>query len=342
MILTRAPYRISFFGGGTDYDTWFNRHGGVFLSSAIDHHVSIILRRKPALDSHQYRIVWRMLEDVNRVDHIQHPFVRAALARRNFDTGLDVVYFGDLPHGSGMGSSSSFGVAFLTALNQLMNISQTPHEMAQEVYEIERNILQETVGIQDQMASAHGGFNFGEIAQDGTVSITPIAISQDRLVELNSRLLLIFTGLSRHASEIASAQIDLMDTKEQHLKQMTDIAYRARKVLESDEDLDHFGELLNQTWTLKRQLSPLIETDIANSIYEKATKHGAIGGKLLGAGGGGFMCFYIADGRYEEVSDALSEYGQMPFKLAERGPRMVIDRPQRYADYYDKIWTSAK
>lgn len=340
MIISRAPYRVSFFGGGTDYPEWYKEHGGVFLSTTIDHYISIVIRRKPALDKHRYRVVWRELEDVHNVDNIQHPFVRAALQKREFKYGLDVVYFGELPHGSGLGSSSAFGAAFLTALNELQEKECTKFDLAKEVFYIEREMLGETVGIQDQMASAFGGFNFGRIEKHGYVSLETISQSQEQLNALNDNLLFVFTGLSRSASEVAKEQVQSFKQKELVLHRMHEIAYEAFTILRSGRNLDDFGKLLHESWQLKRSLSQSITTSTVEEIYEEAIRAGALGGKLLGAGGGGFMIFYVpTKSRMNKVKKALSRFSQVPFRMSSRGAHVIAATPQSYSDYYDKLWS---
>jgi len=341
MIISRAPYRISFFGGGTDYPEWYKEHGGVFLSSAIDHHINIILRQKPSLDNFRYRVVWRELENVETVDAIKHPFVRAALQKRKINTGLDVVYFGQLPHGAGIGSSSSFGVAFLTALNALEELQSTPYDLAQEVFEIEHDLLGETVGVQDQFTASFGGFNFGQIDTSGKVTLEKLNLPARRIKALNDRLFFVFSGVSRHASSIALSQVTNFPHKQTVLQRMQELAYMAKDILTSDQSLDDFGELLHESWMLKKSLSPKVSTDLVEDMYNKARSAGALGGKLLGAGGGGFMLFYVPENVKSAVSKALENYVYMPICLDAKGAEITMNSPQKYADYYDKIWSVA-
>jgi len=338
MIVSRAPYRVSFFGGGTDYHEWFSEHGGFFLSSAIDHHISIVLRRKPALDKYRYRVVWRELEDVEEADMIQHPFVRAALLERDAPTGLDIVYFGDLPHGAGLGSSSTFGVAFLTALNAMTGKETTRYDMATEVYHIEREVLGETVGVQDQFAAAFGGINFGRIARDGSVSLERISLSGERLKALTDRLVFVFTGTSRHASDVAASQVKNFGQKQALLSRMSEMAIEARDILKSNVSLDEFGELLHESWMLKRQLSDKVAPAFVDELYNEARKEGVIGGKLLGAGGGGCMMLFTREGDKERISECLKKFVQVPVKLDAGGPQIVVNMPQKYSSYYDRVW----
>lgn len=341
MIISRAPYRVSFFGGGTDYPEWFQEHGGVFLSSAIDHHINIILRRKPSLDMHPYRIVWRELEEVQSIDAIKHPFVRAALTKRKSETGLDVVYFGQLPHGAGIGSSSSFGVAFLTALNALTGYESTKYDMAKEVIEIEHDILKETVGVQDQFASTFGGLNFGRIDTNGHVSLEQINLSGERLHTLNKNLIFAFTGISRKATEVAQSKVSNFKNKQSALHEMYKMAFQAKDILTSTSDLDDFGLLMNESWKLKRSLSEQVSTSFVDDIYERALQAGALGGKLLGAGGGGFMLFYVPDGAHDAVSKALEPLAQVPISLDADGAQIVMNSPSKYSEHYDRVWSLA-
>lgn len=341
MIISRAPYRVSFFGGGTDYPEWYREHGGVFLSSAIDHHINIILRKKPSLDKHPYRVVWRELEEVESLDAIKHPFVRAALQKRKSETGLDIVYFGQLPHGAGIGSSSSFGVAFLTALNALTGYECTKYDLAKEVIEIEHDILKETVGVQDQFAATFGGLNFGRIDTNGHVSLEQINLSGERLQKLNNNLIFAFTGISRRASEVAHSKVSNFGNKQAALHEMQKMAFQAKDILTSNADLDDFGRLMDESWKLKRSLSSQVSTDLVDDIYERAIQAGALGGKLLGAGGGGFMLFYVPDGAHSTVSKALEPLAQVPISLDAEGSQVIMNSPSKYSEHYDRVWSLA-
>ncbi len=338
MIISRAPYRVSFFGGGTDYPEWFRENGGVFLSTAIDHHITITLRQKPKLDRFRYRVVWRELEDVEAISAIKHPFVRAALQERNIKSGLDVVYFGDLPHGAGLGSSSTFGVAFLAALNAMDGTESSSYDLANAVFDLEHNVLKETVGIQDQFAAAFGGFNFGKIAPNGSVSLERIGLSGDRLKKLSDRLIFIFTGVSRHASTVAATKVENFSKKKTDLRRMGQMAYEARDILLNDEPLDNFGELLHESWCLKRGLSNAVSPKPIDELYEEARKAGALGGKLLGAGGGGFMMLFAPEGKKAHIEEQLKAYVQVPVKLDAPGPQILLNMPSKYDHEYRRIW----
>lgn len=338
MIISRAPYRVSFFGGGTDYHEWFRHHGGAFLSTAIDHNITIILRPKPALDRYRYRVVWRELEDVEAISAIKHPFVRAALMQRDIKSGLDVVYFGDLPHGAGLGSSSTFGVAFLNGLNALQQAQSSSYDLAKSVYEIEHSILNETVGLQDQFAAAFGGFNFGRISKNGDVALERIGLSSERLTALSDRLIFIFTGVSRHASSVAATKVQNFSTKEDALARIGAMAEEARDILVNGEPLDAFGELLHESWLLKRGLSSKVSPKPVDELYEKARTAGALGGKLLGAGGGGFMAIFVKDGDKARIEKELGDYVQVPVKLDAPGPQIVLNAPPEYSNSYEQVW----
>ncbi|WP_308910058.1 GHMP family kinase ATP-binding protein [Pseudokordiimonas caeni] len=338
MIVARAPYRVSFFGGGTDYPEWFSENGGVFLSSTINHHITIVLRRKPSADRFRYRIVWRELEDTSVLEQIKHPFVRAALQKRDIRSGIDVVYFGDLPHGAGLGSSSTFGVAFLTALNCMTGHDSTQYDLAQEVYEIERHRLGETVGIQDQFAAAFGGFNFGSIAQDGSVSISKVSLTTARKQELEKRLLFIFTGKSREASMIAQSQVANFKAREAALREMTNFTREAHSILANGRSLDDFGLLLHQNWQLKKSLSEKVSLKVIDDLYAEARDQGALGGKVLGAGGGGFLMLFLREGDKERISRHFSAHVQVPVRFEAEGPKVLLNQDQEYAKYYERVW----
>jgi len=338
MIISRAPYRVSFFGGGTDYPEWFQENGGAFLSTAIDHHITITLRQKPKLDQFRYRVVWRELEDVESILAIKHPFVRAALEARDIKSGLDVVYFGDLPHGAGLGSSSTFGVAFLAALNAMEGIESSSYDLANAVFDIEHNTLKETVGIQDQFAAAFGGFNFGRIAPNGSVNLERIGLSGERLKNLSDRLIFVFTGVSRHASSVAATKVQNFHRKKVALTRMGEMAFEARDILVNHEPLDNFGELLHESWCLKRNLSDAVSPAPINDLYDEAMKAGALGGKLLGAGGSGFMVIFTPEGQKAHIEEKLSGYVQVPVKLDAPGPQILLNMPSKYGHQYSQIW----
>lgn len=338
MIVSRAPYRVSFFGGGTDYPEWYEEHGGMFLSSTINHYVTIILRKKPTTDEFRYRVVWKELEDVNASKDIKHPFVRKAIEHRKLESSFDTVYFGDLPHGSGLGSSSAFGVAFLNALNAAHGVSMSSSAIAYEVFNIERHLLGETVGIQDQFACATGGLNFGVISTSGEVTLEKVNASPERVRSLQDRLVFVYTGKSRHASQIASSKVKNFKEKSAHLKRITELTLEAKQLLESDADLDLFGDLLHESWMLKRSLSQRVSSLELDELYALSKRNGAIGGKILGAGGGGFLMLYVNPAKREGLVQALSDYAVVPVTLSESVPGVLLNLVNENENEINKVW----
>jgi D-glycero-alpha-D-manno-heptose-7-phosphate kinase len=325
MITTRSPYRVSFFGGGTDYADWFNENGGAFLSLAINYYTYITLRVKPKFQEKQYRILWRLAEEVQDVNDIQHPIVRETLKKYGFDnTGLDISYIGDLPGGSGMGSSSSFTAALLLAIKTQLNETITPYELSNLSYDIEKNLLKETVGIQDQIATSFGGFNKVEIAKDGNFEVVPVNLSSKYLNNFLERMVLVYTGTTRRATEVASKKVDNMKNKILDYRKLYEMVPYAHSLLLSN-DFDSFGELMHEAWKIKRELSDVMSNTIIDDIYNLGVSNGALGGKLLGAGGGGFILFMCKEGMKENLISKFKKNSIVPFKISSTGTQVVYN-----------------
>lgn len=325
MIISKTPYRISFFGGGTDYPAWYRRHGGAVLSSSIDKYCYISCRMLPRFFGHKYRVVWSHIENVSSVGEILHPAVREGLKFLgiNGDMCLEIHHQGDLPARAGMGSSSSFSAGLIKTMLALKGQIIGKHELALKVIEFEQNVLKENVGSQDQMAAAHGGLNVFRFETDGTIRVEPLTISRNRIAELENHLLMLYTGTSRLASEIAGEIIHQIDQKERLLSRMQQMVDEAVAVLNSDQDITEFGRMLDQTWQLKRQLSTQISNDTIDRIYRNAMDNGAIGGKLLGAGASGFMIFFAAPEHHQSIRQALPGYLYVPFKFEYEGSTLI-------------------
>lgn len=328
MIITRTPYRISFFGGGTDYPAWIRDHGGAVLATAIDKYCYITCRRLPPFFEHKHRIVYSIIENVSNVDQIQHPAVRAALQHESIAEGLEIHHDGDLPARSGLGSSSSFTVGLLHALQALRGTMSNKGNLAKTAIHIEQAVLRENVGCQDQIIAAFGGMNYVTFQADETFDVAPVIVSPVRKTELNSHLMLCFTGFSRFASEVAKSQLENLAASKDRLKRM-------RKMV--DEGLDifvnpstpiaAFGELLHEAWLAKRTLSDRVTTREIDEIYEAARDAGAIGGKLLGAGGGGFMLLFAKPERHATIRERLKNLIHVPFEFDDSGSRVVLYQP---------------
>lgn len=328
MIISRTPYRISFFGGGTDYHTWYQEHGAAVLSTTINHYCYLQCRMLAPFFSHVSRVVWSIVEEVKEHKDIQHPAVRAVLDYLGINEGVEIHHQGDLPARSGLGSSSAFSVGLLHAMYALRGMISSKRELACEAIHIERDILKENVGVQDQIATAYGGLNKIIVHPDGNFDVIPLILPHERLRSLHSHLLLFFTGVSRTASNIAADKIRAIPKKTATMHLMYDLVNQAEKILCSDGDLKQFGELLHETWQLKRQISTKVAPDFIDDIYDRARKAGAIGGKLLGAGGGGFMIFFVDPEKKLQVCDALKDLLLVPFDFESSGSQII---------FYDKM-----
>lgn len=324
MILTRTPFRVSFFGGGTDYPAWYEKHGGAVLSCSIDKYCYLSARWRPAFFPEKSRVVWSEIELVNAHAELHHPAVRAALEYLEIERGVEIHHFADLPSRTGLGSSSAFTVGLLAALREMKGESPGPAELAHQAIHVEQRMLKETVGIQDQIQTAHGGLNLVRIAKDGHYSLWPLVLPPGRMEALQSHLMLFYSGISRHASPIAAEQVRAIGAgeRDEALRLMADIAVRAADVLQNGR-LSEFGDMLNQAWVIKRSLSPNVSNSQVDELYESARRAGATGGKLLGAGGGGFVLVFARPEKQAAIREALQEYLEVPFRIEFSGSRVV-------------------
>ncbi len=323
MIISRTPFRISFFGGGTDYPVWYRENGGAVLSTTIDKYCYITLRYLPPFFPYKHRIVYSNTETVKDIEEIVHPAVKAALKFMNVEKGMEIHHDGDLPARSGLGSSSSFTVGMLNSLYALKGSMVPKSKLAKEAIYIERDVLKENVGVQDQIAAAFGGLNRITFGKDEKFIVEPITIGADRKKELESCLMLFFTGFSRTASEIAKAQIENTPQKSKELNIMRQMVDEALGILCGSGDISDFGRLLNKTWELKRSLTNKISNPEIDKIYEKAKFSGALGGKILGAGGGGFMLLFVPSERKQKIREALNGLLEVPFHFDNGGSQII-------------------
>lgn len=323
MIICRTPYRISFFGGGTDLPTWYEKHGGATLSTTIDKYCYITARYFPPFFPEKHRIVWSKIELVNDHEDIEHPSVRETLRHLNIQKGVEIHHHGDLPARSGLGSSSSFTVGLLNSLSHLMRKPRTKSELAREAIHIEQNLIKESVGSQDQMAAAFGGLNKFTFEKGNVLTAEPVILTDARSQELQRHLLLVFTGMARNASEIEAEKIKNIPQKERELHQMHAMVDQAIGILKSDDDIKKFGELLHETWMLKRGLTTKVTNQQVDTMYESARSAGAIGGKLLGAGSGGFMLLFVSPDQRQTVREALKDFIVVPFKFDAEGSQVI-------------------
>ncbi len=331
MIISRTPFRISFFGGGTDYAPWYQENGGCVLSTTINHYCYITVRYLPPFFPEKSRIVWSQIESVLSHGDIQHASVREVLKHLNIDHGVEIHHTGDLPARSGLGSSSTFTVGLLNALHGLKDRMTNKYDLAKEAIYIEREVLKENVGIQDQIAASYGGFNKTTISPDGDFSVQPVMLPASRLDKLQRRCLLFFTGVSRTASDIASEQIKSQERgeKKAELKEMQSLVDDALRLLHNGS-LDDFGKLLHESWKIKRTLAKNISPAFVDDIYERALKAGAQGGKLLGAGGGGFILIFARLEDHGRILEELKELLWVPFKFENAGSGIIFSDPAHY------------
>ncbi len=323
MIISRTPFRISFFGGGTDYPDWYRKHGGTVLSTTFDKYCYITCRELPPFFEHKYRVAYSIVENVKGIEDIKHPAVKAALKEIEFHFGLEIHADADLPARSGLGSSSSFVVGLLNCLYALKGKRVSPANLTSEAIRLEQDVMGESVGSQDQTAAAYGGFNVIKFGVDQSIRVEPVIAPLGRLTLLNDHLMLFFTGFSRNATDIAKYKIANLDASSRQLKQMHNMVDDALKILTESQDIRGFGELLNNAWQSKQTLSDKVSTPEINHIYETARKAGAIGGKLLGAGGGGFLLVFVEPNKQDNVKKALASYVYVPFRFENTGSQII-------------------
>jgi D-glycero-alpha-D-manno-heptose-7-phosphate kinase len=329
MIISRTPYRISFFGGGTDYPAWYREHGGTVLGATIDKYCYLTCRYLPPFFKHRIRIVYSQIENCQSVTDIAHPSVREVLRHLSIDRGMEIHHDGDLPARSGMGSSSSFTVGLLHALYALKGFMPSKRQLAAEAIEIEQEKIKETVGSQDQVLAAHGGINHVVFEQNGEITVRPVTLSAERLQELNANLMLFYTGIERTASNIAETFVADLNAKKSQLRIMKHLVEESLTILNNGRDLAAFGRLLHEGWQVKRELSGKVSNSHVDELYALALTNGALGGKLLGAGGGGFMLLFVPPGKQNRVREALKKYICVPFHFEFSGSQVIFFEPER-------------
>lgn len=327
MIITRTPFRISFFGGGTDYPVWYKENGGAVLSTTINRYSYITCRFTPPFFKYKYRMAYSKIEEVNHRKHIDHPSARECLNFLKINRNLSIQYDCDLPARSGLGSSSTFTVGLLNALYGLKGEMKTKRQLALNAIHVEQNLIGENVGSQDQTAAAFGGFNRIEFGGANEITVYPVVISQDRLDSLKDHLMIFFTGFSRNASTVAAEQIKLTPTKGNELNTMKQMVYEAQNILHSKKNIDDFGKLLHESWQLKRGLSSQISNSALDAIYDTGRRAGALGGKLLGAGGGGFILFFAKPEVQPKIKEKLKKYLHVPFNFENSGSQIIYYAP---------------
>lgn len=323
MIISRTPFRLSFFGGGTDFPAWYKDNGGIVLSTTIDKYCYISCRYLPPFFSHKHRIVYSHSEQVNHIDEIQHPAVRETFRFMNVAQGLELHHDGDLPARSGIGSSSAFTVGLLNALYGLNGKIVSKKRLALESIHIEQKMIKENVGSQDQVAVAFGGLNKIVFQGDHDIEVIPITIGVQRLNAFQDHLMLFFTGLTRNATDIEGDKIRNISDKKTEMDQLSTMADAAIGILNSDGDFDDFGKMLHESWIIKKSLSARVSSGNIDAIYDRALKNGALGGKLLGAGGGGFIVFFVRPEQREKVKQVLGDLLNVPFRFDSLGSQII-------------------
>lgn len=330
MIITKTPFRMSFFGGGTDMENFFREYGGAVLSTTFDKYCYVNVRHLPRFFDYSTELSYSKTERVTEIDSIEHPAIRNAMKMLDMHE-IRLTYEADLPARSGLGTSSSFAVGMLNAFYCLKGKYADKKRLADEAIHLERVLCNEAGGWQDQIAASFGGMNRIEFNKNGTYEVRPIIIHPERKKQLNENLLMFFTGFTRFSSDMQKANVTGYAEKIKQLQQMYELVDDAEKVLEDKHsDLDDFGRLLDITWRLKRQTGGAITTDSIDSLYERGIQAGALGGKLLGAGGGGFLVFYVTEKKRISVKNAMRDLLYVPFKFEDSGTQVIHYTPEVY------------
>ena len=333
MIITKTPFRMSFFGGGTDMEDFFRVHGGAVLSTTFDKYCYVNVRHLPPFFDYRTELSYSKTERVTSIESIQHPAIRNAMKMLNMHE-IRLTYEADLPARSGLGTSSSFAVGMLSAFYALKGKYADKKKLADEAIYLERVLCGEAGGWQDQIAASYGGFNRVNFNKDGTYDVLPIIISPERKKQLDHNLMMFFTGFTRFSSDVQKANAaspETKEAKEKRLLEMLDLVDDAEDVLTNKKrDLDEFGRLLDHTWKLKRQTGSAVSTSNIDALYQRGIEAGALGGKLLGAGGGGFLVFYVQPEKREALKAAMHDLLYVPFHFEDGGSRVLYYSPEDY------------
>lgn len=330
MIITKTPFRMSFFGGGTDMESFFKENGGSVLSTTFDKYCYVNVRHLPRFFDYSTELSYSKTERVTNIDDIEHPAIRNAMKMLDMHE-IRLTYEADLPARSGLGTSSSFAVGMLNAFYALKGKYASKKQLADEAIYLERVLCNETGGWQDQIAASFGGFNRIDFNADG-YTVHPVIVSPQRKQQLNNNLMMFFTGFTRFSSEIQKANKLDDESKTKQLKQMLTLVDEAESILtDHSKDLDDFGRLLDVTWKLKRQTGKSVSTSNIDNLYDKGISAGALGGKLLGAGGGGFLVFYVTPEKQAAVKEAMEDLLYIPFKFEDSGTQVIYYGPEDYS-----------
>ena len=323
MIISKTPYRVSFFGGGTDYPHWFKKYGGKVISTSINKHVYITFRHLPNFFSHKYRIVWSIIEKKNNINSIKHKVLKNLLKSMKIDHGLEIHYDGDLPAMSGMGSSSSFVVGLINTIMEYNKVKTTAKELAKKAIRFEQVNLKEVVGSQDQIASSFGGFNKITFDRNGNFSVKNL--NSQKTKKLNDRFILVYSSIRRNASSIASKYADQLSySKKKYMDKIVEFSNLAEDYL-LKEKYEDFGNLIGNTWQLKKKLNSCVTNRKIEELYDHCIESGATGGKLLGAGGGGFMLVYVPEKNKKKFDQKTKKLIKIPFKFSNKGSEIIYN-----------------
>ena len=329
MILTKTPFRMSFFGGGTDIREFFENHRGAVLSTSFDKYVYVTVRHLPRFFDYTTELIYSKSERITKLDDMEHPMVRNAMKMLDMKE-LHIAYDADLPARSGLGTSSTFAVGLLNAFYCLKGEFRSKKQLADDAIHLERDLCKEAGGWQDQIAASFGGLNRIDFHAH-SYHVNPVIINPQRKKQLDSNLMLFFTGFTRFSAKIQQSTTASIHDKQQQLFKMLDLVDEAQHILENNSvDLDDFGRLLDKTWRLKRQTGSTITSDSIDGLYERGIQAGALGGKLLGAGGGGFLLFYVQPEKQQAVRSALSNLLEVPFNFENGGTRVIYYSPESF------------
>jgi D-glycero-alpha-D-manno-heptose-7-phosphate kinase len=333
MIITRTPYRISLFGGGSDHPAWFRENRGEVVSFSIDKYCYLNTRILPPFFSHKYRVSYSIVELCNSLNEIKHPVVREVIRKFAPTLQLEVHHHGDLPARSGIGSSSAFTVGLIHALLELQSQKHNKVELADLAIQMEHEILKENVGWQDQVACSIGGFNHLVFSKDNSWTSKRIDVSHSYLSKLEQRLFLVYTGLSRSSSDITLGLLKDLSQKKSQMLRVVEMVSTSLEILNSESDLDIIGELLHESWLLKRSLNAFSSNSELDDIYDQALRAGALGGKILGAGGGGFFLFWLREDSIEDFRSKFRLGTHVPVKVSFEGSQIVHNSALRKGGY---------
>lgn len=324
MIISKTPYRISLFGGGTDYPDWYIRNGGQVISTSINKYVYISCRILPSFFRHKYRILYALDEKTTDIKSIIHPSARETLKYLKIKNGLEIHYDGDLPARSGLGSSSAFTVGLLNCLKTQLNEKVSKKILAKETLFIEQKLVKETVGSQDQISTAYGGFNHIKFYKDGNFKVQKIDIPLNKIKKLEKNLVMFYTDIARRAELIANTYVNKINKLDSIFQNLNDSVNTAKKILNSGS-IDDIGYMLDEFWEEKKKLSEKVSNPLIDKIYKKAKSAGALGGKILGAGGGGFILFYVPNRKKEKLKKALSNFTPIDIKFENSGSVIIYN-----------------